>query len=109
MERCITPSVPPLPPHGGLAGSWLSAQHMPAVWWHKRCSIGAPSPNLPSTYLVLQPLFPSLQQQLQFPWGFQPPKGFKLPHYVPRTPASVPTPKQLGYTMPGEACSLSWP
>lgn len=38
----------------------------------------------------------------QFPWGFQPPKGFKLPHYVPRTPASVPTPKQLGYTMPGE-------
>lgn len=35
------------------------------------------------------------------PWGFQPPKGFVLPRYVPRRPASVPTPKQLGYTMPG--------
>ena len=42
------------------------------------------------------------------PWGFQPPKGFVLPRYVPRRPASVPTPKQLGYTMPGETCGLSW-
>ena len=30
------------------------------------------------------------------PWGFQPPKGFVLPHYNPRAPPSVPTPKQLG-------------
>ena len=58
------------------------------------CSSWHPPPPRPAS--------PALHPQ--FPWGFQPPKGFKLPHYVPRTPASVPTPKQLGYTMPGEAC-----
>lgn len=42
------------------------------------------------------------------------PKGLILPSYKPRTPASIPTPKQLGYTMPGEfepheACWMGWP
>lgn len=50
----------------------------------------------------------------QFPWGFQPPKDFVLPRYSPRAPPSTPTPKQLGYTMPGEfekhaACWMGWP
>ncbi|KAL4860240.1 Agmatine deiminase [Chlorella vulgaris] len=49
-----------------------------------------------------------------FPWGFQPPKDFVLPRYSPRAPPSTPTPKQLGYTMPGEfekhaACWMGWP
>ncbi|KAL4420392.1 hypothetical protein ABPG75_010048 [Micractinium tetrahymenae] len=52
--------------------------------------------------------------ETQFPWGFRPPQGFVLPHYTPRAPPSVPTPKQLGYTMPGEferhaACWMAWP
>ncbi|GAB4816515.1 hypothetical protein N2152v2_003561 [Parachlorella kessleri] len=52
--------------------------------------------------------------ETQFPFGFQPPKGFKLPNYVPRAEPSVPTPKQLGYTMPGEfephlCCWMGWP
>lgn len=51
---------------------------------------------------------------MQFPWGFRPPQGFVLPQYTPRAPPSVPTPKQLGYTMPGEfeqhaACWMGWP
>ena len=32
----------------------------------------------------------------QWPFGFRPAAGFKLPHYSPRAPASSPTPKQVG-------------
>lgn len=49
-----------------------------------------------------------------FPFGFVPPEDFVIPHYTPKAAPSVPTPKQLGYTMPGEfephaACWMGFP
>ena len=99
----VVPQQPPIRRilvAGGIAGFCLL---------HGDSCLPTVSPLPPHCLPTASPPLP-----LQFPWGFQPPKDFTLPHYTPRRPASTPTPKQMGYTMPGEfeqhaACWMGWP